>query len=201
MSMRIVEAQGYSKQKAFESTGLETDIDLFRNATATWKKAGAPLNGKKLQEFAEAYMKEKKAVGIVIVVDASSDDTRTRPYRVINEATKGKRKSTTTYQVKEASLKVKTKTVKEMKGEGDEAVEVDVEINEVTVSNTGAVEGRAPKKDEAVKLMKELIKENKKDYVIEIVKEITTGQKYASYGIYTPSKTAEVGKFLFASRD
>ena len=69
----------------------------------------------------------------------------------------------------------------------------------VTVSNTGAVEGRATKKDAAVKLMKELIKENRKDYVIEIVKEITEGQKYASYGVYTPSKTAEKGQFIFAA--
>ena len=46
--------------------------------------------------------------------------------------------------------------------------------------------------------MKELIKETKKDYVIEIVKEITEGQKFAAYGEYTPSKSAEVGKFIFA---
>ena len=49
--------------------------------------------------------------------------------------------------------------------------------------------------------MKDLIKQNKKNYVIEIVKEITEGQKFAAYGEYTPSKSAEVGKFLFAVVD
>lgn len=196
MNMRIVEAQGYSKEKAFIETELDANLDKFRNATISWKKAGAPISGKKLEEFLTAYMKEKKAVGVYLVVTPSSDDTRLRPYTVINEATKGKRKATTTYQIKEADLKVRTKMVKDTDEDGNE-----IEVEEVTVavSNTGAVEGRATKKDAAVKLMKELIKENRKDYVIEIVKEITEGQKYASYGVYTPSKTAEKGQFIFAT--
>ena len=196
MNMRIVEAQGYSKEKAFIESELDANLDKFRNATISWKKAGAPISGKKLEEFLTAYMKEKKAVGIYLVVTPSSDDTRLRPYTVINEATKGKRKATTTYQIKEADLKVRTKMVKDTDEDGNE-----IEVEEVTVavSNTGAVEGRATKKDAAVKLMKELIKENRKDYVIEIVKEITEGQKYASYGVYTPSKTAEKGQFIFAA--
>lgn len=196
MNMRIVEAQGYSKEKAFIETELDANLDKFRNATISWKKAGAPISGKKLEEFLTAYMKEKKAVGVYLVVTPSSDDTRLRPYTVINEATKGKRKATTTYQIKEADLKVRTKMVKDTDEDGNE-----IEVEEVTVavSNTGAVEGRATKKDAAVKLMKELIKENRKDYVIEIVKEITEGQKYASYGVYTPSKTAEKGQFIFAA--
>lgn len=196
MNMRIVEAQGYSKEKAFIESELEANLDKFRNATISWKKAGAPISGKKLEEFLTAYMKEKKAVGIYLVITPSSDDTRLRPYTVINEATKGKRKATTTYQIKEADLKVKTKMVK---GTDEDGNEIEVEEVNVTVSNTGAVEGRATKKDAAVKLMKELIKENRKDYVIEIVKEITEGQKYASYGVYTPSKTAEKGQFIFAA--
>ena len=196
MNMRIVEAQGYSKEKAFIESGLDANLDKFRNATISWKKAGAPISGKKLEEFLTAYMKEKKAVGIYLVVTPSSDDTRLRPYTVINEATKGKRKATTTYQIKEADLKVRTKMVKDTDEDGNE---IEVEEVNVTVSNTGAVEGRATKKDAAVKLMKELIKENRKDYVIEIVKEITEGQKYASYGVYTPSKTAEKGQFIFAT--
>lgn len=196
MNMRIVEAQGYSKEKAFIETGLDANLDKFRNATISWKKAGAPISGKKLEEFLTAYMKEKKAVGIYLVVTPSSDDTRLRPYTVINEATKGKRKATTTYQIKEADLKVRTKMVK---GADEDGNEIEVEEVTVAVSNTGAVEGRATKKDAAVKLMKELIKENRKDYVIEIVKEITEGQKYASYGVYTPSKTAEKGQFIFAA--
>lgn len=196
MNMRIVEAQGYSKEKAFIETELDANLDKFRNATISWKKAGAPISGKKLEEFLSAYMKEKKAVGVYLVVTPSSDDTRLRPYTVINEATKGKRKATTTYQIKEADLKVKTKMVA---GQDEDGNEIEVEEVTVTVSNTGAVEGRATKKDAAVKLMKELIKENRKDYVIEIVKEITEGQKYASYGVYTPSKTAEKGQFIFAA--
>lgn len=192
--MRIAEAQGYSKQKAFETTGFDVDFGKLKNATLSWKKVGSPLGGKKLNEFLEAYIKENKAYGVYIVVDPASDDTRERPYKIINEATKGKRKSTTTYQVKEAEFKVKYRTVKDEEGN-------DVEVPEVTVVSTGKIEGKATKKDQAIKLMKDLIKQNRKPYVIEIVKEITEGQKYAAYGEYTPSKSAEVGKFIFAVAD
>lgn len=192
--MKIAEAQGYSKQKALETTGFDVDIERLKNATQSWKKAGAPLSGKKLTEFLEAYIKDNKVYGAYVVIEAASDDTRERPYKVINEATKGKRKATTTYQVKEAELKIKYHNTKDEEGN-------DIEVPEVTVVSSGKVEGRATKKDQAIKLMKDLIKQNKKDYVIEIVKEITEGQKFAAYGEYTPSKSAELGKFLFAIAD
>lgn len=194
MNMKIAEAQGYSKQKALKTTGFDVDIERLKNATQSWRKAGAPLGGKKLNEFLEAYIKDNKVYGAYVVVEAASDDTRERPYKVINEATRGKRKSTTTYQVKEAELIVKYHNTKDEEGN-------DVEVPEVTVVSSGRVEGRATKKDQAVKLMKDLIKQNKKNYVIEIVKEITEGQKFAAYGEYTPSKSAELGKFLFAVAD
>lgn len=194
MNMKIAEAQGYSKQKALKTTGFDVDIERLKNATQSWRKAGAPLGGKKLNEFLEAYIKDNKVYGAYVVVEAASDDTRERPYKVINEATRGKRKSTTTYQVKEAELIVKYHNIKDEEGN-------DVEVPEVTVVSSGRVEGRATKKDQAVKLMKDLIKQNKKNYVIEIVKEITEGQKFAAYGEYTPSKSAELGKFLFAVAD
>lgn len=194
MNMKIAEAQGYSKQKALKTTGFDVDIERLKNATQSWRKAGAPLGGKKLNEFLEAYIKDNKVYGAYVVVEAASDDTRERPYKVINEATRGKRKSTTTYQVKEAELIVKYHNIKDEEGN-------DIEVPEVTVVSSGRVEGRATKKDQAVKLMKDLIKQNKKNYVIEIVKEITEGQKFAAYGEYTPSKSAELGKFLFAMAD
>ncbi|MGV8961932.1 MAG: hypothetical protein ACOH2V_00945 [Candidatus Saccharimonadaceae bacterium] len=229
--MKSVEAQGYSKDKALEATGLDIELDRFKNATLAWKKAGSPMNTKQLNAFMTAYIKEKKAVGAYIVVEAASDDTRLRPYSVINEVTKGKRKSTTTYQIKEAELSVKYHTetrlvVDKVTGEEKsvevqtpyikETVEVEVktkdpETGEVTITtalkevdvpqvkviSVGAVAARAGKKDLALKLMKELIETNRTDYVVEIVKEITAGQRYAGYGQYTPSKSAKLGKFVF----
>ena len=188
--MKSFEAQGYSKEKALEATGLDIELDRFKNATLSWKKEGSPINAKDLNAFMANYIKEKKAVGAYIVVEGSADDTRLRPYSVINETTTGKRKTTTTYQIKEATLKVKySKAVGE---DGEE-----VEVPTVDVIEVGAVEARADKKDLALKIMKELIEINKKDYIVEIVKEVTEGQKYAGYGQYTPSKSAKLGKFIF----
>ena len=192
--MKTVEAQGYNKEKALESTGLDVQLEMLKNATQAWKKAGSPMNAKDLNRFMADYIKRNKLVGAYLVIEPSSDDTRLRPYSVINETTKGKRKTTTTYQIKEAELKVKfTKMITE---ENEE-----IEVPVVDVISVGAVEARADKKDTALKLMKDLIEVNKKDYVVEIVKEVTEGQKYAGYGQYTPSKSAKLGKFLFFVQD
>ena len=188
--MKTVEAQGYSKEKALEATGLDVQLEMLKNATQAWKKAGSPMNTKELNRFMAEYIKKNKLVGAYLVIEPSADDTRLRPYSVINETTTGKRKTTTTYQIKEADLKVKYSTVINEAGEA-------VEVPSVEVIGVGAVEARADKKDVALKLMKELIEINKKNYVIEIVKEVTEGQKYAGYGQYTPSKSAKLGKFLF----
>ena len=188
--MRTVEAQGYSKEKALEATGLDVQLEMLKNATQAWKKAGSPMNTKELNRFMAEYIKKNKLVGAYLVIEPSADDTRLRPYSVINETTTGKRKTTTTYQIKEADLKVKYSTVINEAGEA-------VEVPSVEVIGVGAVEARADKKDLALRLMKELIEENHKDYVVEIVKEVTEGQKYAGYGQYTPSRSAKLGKFLF----
>jgi len=193
-NMKTVEAQGYNKEKALEATGLDIQLDRLKNATQAWKKAGSPMNTRDMNRFIEGYVKANKLIGAYLVIEASSDDTRLRPYSVINETTKGKRKTTTTYQIKEAELKVKYTT---MINEENETVEVPV----VEVVGIGAVEARADKKDLALKLMKELIEQNKKDYVVEIVKEVTEGQRYAGYGQYTPSKSAKLGKFIFFVQD
>lgn len=229
--MKSVEANGYSKEKALETTGLDIELDRFKNATLSWKKAGSPINSKQLNTFMAAYIKEKKAVGAYIVVDPASDDTRLRPYSIINEVTKGKRKSSTAYQVKEADFTAKFHTetkivtnketgeetvvefqtpyIKEMveievKTKDPETGEVtittktkEVDVPQVKVHSVGAVEASLDKKDAAFKVMKELIETNKKPYIVEIVKEITEGQKYAGYGMYTPSKSAKQGKFVF----
>lgn len=188
--MKTIEAQGYSKEKALEATGLDVELEMMKNATLAWKKVGSPMNSKELNKFMAEYIKKNKCIGAYLVIEPSADDTRLRPYSVINEATKGKRKTTTTYQIKEAEMKVRIKNVINEEGETEE-------VPEVSVLSVGAVEGRAEKKDVAFKLMKELIEANKKDYVVEIVKEVTEGQRYAGYGQYTPSKSAKLGKFVF----
>ena len=200
--MKSFEAQGFNKVEALKQTGSDVSLDMLRNATASWKKAGSPLSNKALETFMKNYLLEKKAVGAYIVVEPSSDDTRTRPYSVINEATKGKRKTETFYQIKEADFKVKTKTSTNEAGE--EVVE-----KIVTVLSTGAVVDKAQKalmittlldaqkKSEAMSLLKDRISSDRKNFVIEIGKEVTSGQKYAAYGLYTPSSNAKIGKFIF----
>ena len=188
------EVNGYSKQKAYEKTELSVDFEMLKNATQAWKKAGAPIKTKDLNAFMAAYLKDKKAAGAYIVVDGASDDTRLRPYTVVNEVTTGKRKTKTFYHITEAELKLKEKTV--TNDEGQEEVLTTAEILNLGVSVT-----KVDRKDIALKAMKELIEENKRDYVIEIKKDVVEGQPYAAFGKYTPSKSAKEGKFIFFTNE
>lgn len=192
--MKIVEAQGYSKEKALEATGLDVELDRLKNATQRWKNSGSPVSDKEMKKFMAGYLKDTKVFGAYIVVDPASDDTRTRPYSVINEVTTGPRKTKTTYQIKEAELKVKYSDVTNEEGEVEKVAKVEV-------LSLGAVVERAEKKDMAIRLMKELIEATKKNYTIEIAKEVVEGQPYAAYGLYTPSKSAKLGKFVFFVAD
>lgn len=192
--MRIVEAQGYTKEEALVASGLDVSFGKIKNATQMWRKQNSPIKEKELRKFMENYTKDNKVMGAYLVVESSAKDTRVRPYSIINEVTTGKRKTKTTYQVKEGTFKVKYD------------VSVDDEGNEVKhpvveVISLGAVQEKADKKDLAIKKMKALIEENKKDYVVEIVKEVKEGQPYAAYGQYSPSKSAKKGKFIFFVED
>ena len=189
--MNVIEAQGFSKEKALTTTGLDVEMDRLKNATQAWKKAGSPMSQKQLNQFMSEYIKKNKVVGAYLVIEPASDDTRLRPYNVINEVTDGKRKVKTVYQIKEGEFK--TKVEKSTDEEGKEVLKTVV----IGVEQLGAVVATADKKDTALKLMKELIETNKRDYVIEIVKEVVEGKKYAGYGQYTPSKSAKQGKFMF----
>ena len=189
--MKVIEAQGFSKEKALTTTGLDVEMDRLKNATQAWKKAGSPMSQKQLNQFMSEYIKKNKVVGAYLVIEPASDDTRLRPYNVINEVTDGKRKVKTVYQIKEGEFK--TKVEKSTDEEGKEVLKTVV----IGVEQLGAVVATADKKDTALKLMKELIETNKRDYVIEIVKEVVEGKKYAGYGQYTPSKSAKQGKFMF----
>ena len=194
--MRTIEAQGFTKAAAYETTGLDVEFALLKNATQKWKKEGSPMNTKELNKFMTEYMTANKAVGAYIVVDGSSKDTRLRPYSVINVVTDGKRKSKRVYQIKEATFKTKTSTVV-----NEEGVEETIKVVDPKSVVLGVVVGREGKKSEAVAAAKKLTTANKRAYGIEIVEEIVEGQKYAAFVDYTPSESAKLGKFIFFNKE
>lgn len=192
--MILKEANGYTKEEAFETLGFNSDFTMFKNATQAWKKAGSPIEKKKLTDFMSSYVSKQKLVGAYIVVDACVGDTRERPYTIINEVTNGKRKFKRTYAIVEAELKISTATSTNEEGE-------EVKKHTVKVLSTGATYDKADKKDAAVQLMRDLIRTTKKNFVIKIQEEVVEGKEYASYGVYTPAKSAKVGKFIFGTNE
>lgn len=189
--MTLKEANGYSREEAYASTGFGADFEMLKNATQAWKKAGSPIDKKKLTQFLTEYAAKQKLLGAYIVVDPSANDTRERPYTIINEVTDGKRKFKRFYAVYEAELKVSTSTTTDENGEEKKSYNA-------KVVNTGVVCGKADKKDEAFAIMRDLIKTTKKNYVVKIQEEVVEGKEFAGYGVYTPAKSAKSGKFIFA---
>jgi hypothetical protein len=190
MIMTLKEANGYSREEAYATTGFSADFEMLKNATQAWKKVGSPIDKKKLTQFLTDYATKQKLLGAYIVVDPSSTDTRERPYTIVNEVTDGKRKFKRCYAVVEAELKVTSSVTTDEAGE-------EKKTHTVKVINTGAVMGKADKKDEAFQIMRDLIRDTKKNFVVKIQEEVVEGKEYAGYGVYTPAKSAKSGKFIF----
>lgn len=196
--MTSKQASGFSKEEAFINSGIDADFSKFGNATQMWKKEGSPMETKKLNKFMSEYMTKRKLVGAFIVVDGSKEDTRERSYTFINDVTDGKRKKKTVYQVIEAELdvKVQKETITDAETGEEKVVEKKV-VKDVLAE--GIVADICDTKKEAIEVAKSLTNETRKDYVIKIATEVVEGKPYAGYSVYTPSKSAKQGTFMFFS--
>ena len=99
------------------------------------------------------------------------------------------RKFKRVYQILEAEIDVKTKTI--TLEDGTE------EVQQIPVlKSVGVVVDEADKKSEAEDIMKNLIAENKRSYFINIINKCVEGEPVAAYGVYTPSASAKVGTYI-----
>ena len=177
------EVSGYTKEVAFE--GLKFNAG-FRNASTAWTNAGMPAIGSNaFKAFCEEYLKKitKSAAGLgaYIQITSAVKDTRKRPYKVIHIPTDGARKFKRVYQIVEAEFEVKETKDGAIKSK---------------ITSIGGVVGSAETSSKAERLMRDLISQNKKNYIVRVVHEDTSGQSVTSYGIYTPSVNAVEGNYM-----
>lgn len=114
------EINAYSLEEAKEKAA-EMGLVVMRNVTASWKNAGAPLTDKDFKVFAvDSMMKNRlsqtEGVGLIVVLDPGSKDTRERPYTFKNNVVEGRR---TTKRVYEIRLKDTDELVGEADTKGD----------------------------------------------------------------------------------
>ena len=73
-----------------KAQAAEMGLTVVRNVTPSWKKIGSPATSSKaFHDFAESVMKvnrlaDAEGVGLIVVEESGSADTRERPYKYTN---------------------------------------------------------------------------------------------------------------------
>lgn len=186
----IKECQGYTKEEAFAGLRFDPNSPLIKgaNATQAWNLAGRPTIGTtKFKQFVIEQLADKTkfepGYGIHIVMDASVEDKRKRPYTVLNNKTIGTREWKFRYQIREDSI-----ICENIEGE-------DYSDVSITVAERGMVVAESDSKAEALELAKQLISQTHKDYSIVAIK-VPDKFPISAFVLYTPSKNAKVGTFI-----
>jgi hypothetical protein len=186
----IKECQGYTKEEAFAGLRFDPNSPLIKgaNATQAWNLAGRPTIGTtKFKQFVVEQLADKTkfepGYGIHIVMDASVEDKRKRPYTVLNNKTIGTREWKFRYQIREDSI-----ICENIEGE-------DYSDVSITVAERGMVVAESDSKAEALELAKQLTSQTHKDYSIVAIK-VPDKSPISAFVLYTPSKNAKVGTFI-----
>lgn len=166
--MKKFEVMAYSLEEAKEKA-QDMGIIVTTNVTQSWRNAKCPINDKDFKMFAIDMLEKKRlskaeGVGLIVVVNAGSKDTRKRPYTFVNNVVEGKR--------------------------------VTKKVVELRLKSTNELVGEAENKGKAEKLAKELMLEYKQDIVAEIVYRVQDGKDVAFELKYTPSASAEQGRYI-----
>lgn len=166
--MKKFEIMAYSLEEAKEKA-QDMGIIVTTNVTQSWRNAKCPINDKDFKMFAIDMLEKKRlskaeGVGLIVVVNAGSKDTRKRPYTFVNNVVEGKR--------------------------------VTKKVVELRLKATNELVGEAENKGKAEKLAKELMLEYKQDIVAEIVYRVQDGKDVAFELKYTPSASAEQGRYI-----
>lgn len=185
--LQILECQGYTKEEAFKDLPFNPCSPLIKghNITGAWKKAGKPVIGSVIfrRWIVLELMKRTKSTpgyGVYIVLSPPKEDTRTKPFAIINNKVEGIREWKFVYQIREDELKVRFE---------------DDENAEIRLITPGPVVETCERKDEAIERMKKLISENRKSYSLIPVK-IPNVTPIAAFGLYVPSVRAKKGTFI-----
>ena len=173
--LKIVKAKGFTKEQAIQDSGLGEVLDVKFDATQAWKKEGTPdAASTYFKAFAEEYIAKKikniEGVGFTVTVEAGVQDSRERPYKVINHPTDSARKYTTYYE----GL-----------------------IDGNSEGTTGTIVFKADDKASAEKKAKEYMTEHRHSrIVVRLVKLVTEGKPVALVVEYAPSAGATEGTYI-----
>lgn len=118
--MKKFEIMAYSLEEA-KAKAQDMGIIVTTNVTQSWKNAKCPTNDKDFKMFAVEMLEKKRlskaeGVGLIVVVNPGSKDTRKRPYSFVNNVVEGKR---VTKKVVELRLKATGELIGEAANKGE----------------------------------------------------------------------------------
>lgn len=103
MKKFVINAFSYEDAK---NQAAEMGLTVVRNVTNSWKNAGAPAReSKAFADFATAILAKNRlsdaeGVGVMVVENGGSADTRERPYKYTNNIVEGKKTVERVYEVR-----------------------------------------------------------------------------------------------------
>jgi len=200
----IKECTGFTKEEAFKNLPFNPALDAIPgcNITQAWTKQGKPIPGtKEFTRFVLEQLEEKTknipGLGVYLTLDPSKDNTRKKPYSIINNKTIGCRQWVYVYYIQEVTdYTIDSVNDLDIDENGDE-IEGENKLNIVVKEYSDSFVGKYYSKAEAVAAVKELTTVTHKTYALRVLKEPDINP-VAAYCVYRPSKGAKTGTWIAA---
>lgn len=200
-SLKIIECKGYTREEAFQDLLFNPYHEAIpgTNCTQAWNKAGRPMPGtKNFNIFAVEQLAEKtknvSGLGLYIVVDAPTPNTRKRPYSVLNNVVDSTRLwQPMQYAIVESNIVMDDFPIIEENDEGE--LIKSGSFTEPSIAEYGKFIGIVDNKAEALQKIKDLICKTNKDYIALAIKT-PDRNPVAIYGKYVPSANTKIGTYI-----
>lgn len=198
--LKIIECHGFTREEAFRDLHFDPACLAIRgnNATQAWVKYGKPIPGTlEFKKFVSQQLMEKTkgvpGLGLHIVLEQPVQDTRRRPYTIINMIGKGTREWILKYQIREDDIVVDTIPSKSVDYDG--TLMKDAEIPDINVAKIGPVVAECDSKAAAIYKAKQLTTLTHKNYSIIPVK-VPDKTPISAFTLYTPAVNTKEGIYI-----
>ena len=198
--LKIVECHGYTREDAFKDLHFDPACLAIRgnNATQAWIKSGKPIPGTlDFRRFVSQQLMEKTkfvpGLGLYIILEAPVQDTRKRPYTLINMIGKGTREWILKYQIRADEIVVDSLPSKSIDFDG-ELIDGE-EIPNISIAKVGPVIEECDSKADAITEAKRLTAITHKNYSIIPIK-VPDKTPVSAFTIYTPASKTKEGIYI-----
>lgn len=198
--LKIIECHGYSREEAFKDLKFDPACAAIRgnNATQAWVKYGKPIPGTAaFNRFVSQQLMEKTkcvpGLGLHIVLEQPIQDTRKRPYTLINMINKGKRNWVLKYQIRQDDIFINSLPNKSIDYDG--TLISDGDVLDISVSKIGSVIDICDSKSEALAKAKQKTTETHKNYSIIPIK-VPDKTPISAFSLYTPASKTKEGIYI-----